>query len=513
MKDDMPSSSWALLAPEMLDQIFQHVPRHMLSTVGHVCTAWQAVVHQQAVRYLTPRIQNHLIAENQLKRCGLSTADTIRDHRIENCSCIRLAFDSFVKTKGPYIARKTPWKSVIFSLRVGIIAGKVFFLNIDRENKVVLCVMNRLEPDSQPRTLAAPAEHQLTVHEENRKFLNMAACEDLLVLMLEDRVSLWSGRSETWLGDLDVATQIAVGPNVVISNISVGKNLLAVQLFGSREKNQVHFWQVDTSEPTGKSPKFLGTVGLPANPRALRRTRLTDDFVLSMVADSARILINERFVGLFYSGNEIILSIDRAELLTADCCQHCHTRFQKADPDQPGSRWQLLQVDDAVVAAAGERIWSIANHLGANWDFAELEPGLSSRLALGWRRRAKFKIMDLITGQVLCRIATGAMALLLSPASWCGGNFLMIKTLQRPDSDQPADDDQGEVQIMVLDLPSCQGSALQTEEHLLPGVKVSFSGAPDVFGKSCRARLVCQVDYLGLVAAGWDSFFTAATGD
>jgi hypothetical protein len=234
-----------------------------------------------------------------------------------------------------------------------------------------------------------------------------------------------------------------------------------------------------------------------------------------MLADSARILINERFVGLFYSGNEIILSIDRAELLTAACCQHCHSRFQKADPDQPGSRsWQLLQVDDAAVATAGERVWSIANLLGANWDFAELEPGLSSRLALGCRRRAKFKIMDLMTGRVLCRIATGAMALLLSPASWCGGNFLMIKkTLQRPD--QPADDDQGEVQIMVLDLPpSCHGAALQTEEHLLPGVKVSFSGAPDVFGKSSRAaRLVCHVDYLGLVAAGLDSFFTAATGD
>jgi hypothetical protein len=258
------------------------------------------------------------------------------------------------------------------------------------------------------------------------------------------------------------------------------------------------------------------------NPRALRRTRLTDDIVLSMLADSARILINERFVGLFYSDNEIILSIDRAELLTAACGQHCNTRFQKADPDQPGSRWQLLEVDDAVVAT-GERIWSIRNALCTSWDFAELEPGLSSRLALGCRRRAKFKIMDLITGQVLCRIATGEMALLLRPASLCGGNFLMIKTLQRPDQrpdqpadDQPADDDQGEVQIMVLDLPpSCHGgAALQTEEHLLPGEKVSFSGAPDVFGKSSRAaRLVCHVDYLGLGAAGLDSFFTAATGD
>jgi hypothetical protein len=248
------------------------------------------------------------------------------------------------------------------------------------------------------------------------------------------------------------------------------------------------------------------------NPRALRRTRLTDDIVLSMLADSARILINERFVGLFYSRNEIILSIDRAELLTAACGQHCHTRFQKADPDQPGSRWQLLKVDDAVVAT-GERIWSLSNLLGANWDFAELEPGLSSRLALGCRRRAKFKIMDLITGQVLCRIATGEMALLLRPVSWCGGNFLMIKTLQRPD--QPADDDQGDVQIMVLDLPpSCRGgAALQTEEHLLPGVKVSFSGASDGFGKCSVVRLVYQVDYLGLVAAGFDSLFTVATGD
>ncbi len=266
MKDDMPSSSWALLAPEMLDQIFQHVPRHMLSTVGHVCTAWRAVVHQQAVRYLTPRIQNHLIEENQLKRCGLST-DTIRDHCFENCSCIRLAFDSFVQTVGPYSARKTPRKRARFSHCVGIIAEKVFFWNIDNDNKVALCVMNRLEPDSQPRTLAAPAEHQLTVHVEDRKFLNMVACEDLLVLKLKDRVSLWSGRSETCLGDLDITAHVSVGPNVVvIDDISVGKNLLAVQLFGSHEENQVHFWQVDTSEPTGKTPKFLGTVGLPANP-------------------------------------------------------------------------------------------------------------------------------------------------------------------------------------------------------------------------------------------------------
>ncbi len=137
--------------------------------------------------------------------------------------------------------------------------------------------------------------------------------------------------------------------------------------------------------------RFESNITEHPNPRALRRTRLTDDFDLYVLAEEARILINERFVGLFYSGNEIILSIDRAELLTAACGQHCHTRFQKANPDQPG--WQLLQVDDAVVAAAGEMIWSIAN-----WDFAELEPGLSSRLALGCRRRAKFKIMDLITG-------------------------------------------------------------------------------------------------------------------
>ncbi len=99
----------------------------------------------------------------------------------------------------------------------------------------------------------------------------------------------------------------------------------------------------------------------------------------------------------------------------------------------------------------------------------------------------------------------------------------MIKTLQRPDQpadnhpadDQPADDDQGEVQIMALDLPSsCRGgAALQTEAHLLPGIKVSFSGASDGFGKSSVFRLVSQVDYLGLVAAGFDNLFTAATGD
>jgi len=241
------------------------------------------------------------------------------------------------------------------------------------------------------------------------------------------------------------------------------------------------------------------------------RTRLADDFDLSELTEGARILINERFVGLFYSRNEIILFIDRAELLTAACGQHCHTRFQKADPDLPGSRWQLLQVDDAVVTAAGERIWSIDKLLGDNWDFAELEPGLSSRLAVG--ELAKFMIMDLMTGQVLFRIATRAMALLLNPASWCGGNFLMIKTLRRPD--QPADDDQGDVQIMVLDLPpSCRGgAALQTEEHLLPGVKVSFSGASNGFAKCSVVRLVYQVDYLGLVAAGFDSLFTVATGD
>jgi hypothetical protein len=77
----------------------------------------------------------------------------------------------------------------------------MFFEALDEEGWT-LKVMNRLEPESEPRVLRTLAEAD--------RAAQMISCGDLLAILLVDKhiVSLWNGRDERWLADVDVASNL-----------------------------------------------------------------------------------------------------------------------------------------------------------------------------------------------------------------------------------------------------------------------------------------------------------------
>jgi hypothetical protein len=57
MVEDVPPASWSLLPTEVLERIFDHVPRLLLPVMARVCTGWRNTLHRLAVKYLTLCIQ------------------------------------------------------------------------------------------------------------------------------------------------------------------------------------------------------------------------------------------------------------------------------------------------------------------------------------------------------------------------------------------------------------------------------------------------------------------------
>jgi hypothetical protein len=53
MNEDVPPASWSLLPTEVLERIFDHVPRLLLPVMARVCTGWRNTLHRLAVKYLT----------------------------------------------------------------------------------------------------------------------------------------------------------------------------------------------------------------------------------------------------------------------------------------------------------------------------------------------------------------------------------------------------------------------------------------------------------------------------
>jgi hypothetical protein len=53
MDKDVPPASWSLLPTEVLERIFEHVPRLLLPVMARVCTGWRNTLHRLAVKYLT----------------------------------------------------------------------------------------------------------------------------------------------------------------------------------------------------------------------------------------------------------------------------------------------------------------------------------------------------------------------------------------------------------------------------------------------------------------------------
>jgi len=101
-------------------------------------------------------------------------------------------------------------------------------------------------------------------HTENWSGVEILACEDLLVVMEEEesrvQISLWNGRSKTWLTDLDISVAGLTRFSFEPVSICLSMNLMAV--FVTEPEYRTFFWQLKTSQPTASSPQFLGSVKL-----------------------------------------------------------------------------------------------------------------------------------------------------------------------------------------------------------------------------------------------------------
>jgi len=253
MCDNASAPSWALLPAELLEKIFESIPRLLLRNIGKVCRRWQNVLHRLAVKHLTSCIQNQLIEEKQLEKWGWCSA-TALDHNILVCSCIHLAFNFFTRKENTFLAGGFSALPIRMSGRipVGIMSDKLFFATANEENMVYIKVINRLELESQPRMLKTLAAKNLYVH--------MVCCENLLVVLVNtNQVSLWNGKNETWLADLDISS-IIPDDYLYACEVTVSKDLLTVHGYGNDLKERVVFFRLNTGEPAATLPQLIGTV-------------------------------------------------------------------------------------------------------------------------------------------------------------------------------------------------------------------------------------------------------------
>jgi hypothetical protein len=132
-------------------------------------------------------------------------------------------------------------------------------------------------------------------HTENWSGVEILACEDLLVVMEEEesrvQISLWNGRSETWLTDLDISVAGLTHFSFEPVRICLSKNLLAV--FVTEPEYRTFFWQLKTSQPTATSPQFLGSVKLTQG-----EIELNDDEEFDSL--KSEILMNENIFAKYF---------------------------------------------------------------------------------------------------------------------------------------------------------------------------------------------------------------------
>jgi hypothetical protein len=261
MSDNNASNApWALLPAELLEKIFDSVPWFMLGNIGTVCAHWRDVVHRLAVKHLTNRIQNHLIEEKQLERWGWCSA-TAWDHNILACSCIHLDFNFFTSRREKTFSGRgfsklaMDYERKIFP--VGVMVDKLFFATADKEKQQVsLKVVNRLEPDCQAKII------KIIVVQFEDDNVQMVCCENLLVVLFFEtgQVSLWDGKNETWLADLDISLGIPNNDHFYSHEVTLNKDLLALYLYGSHLRNRVLFFRLNTSQTAATPPQLIGVV-------------------------------------------------------------------------------------------------------------------------------------------------------------------------------------------------------------------------------------------------------------
>jgi hypothetical protein len=362
MSEDVSHPSWSLLPTEVLKKIFYHVPRLLLPTMARVCTGWRYALHRLAVKYLAVCIRTKRIDEKQLERWGWSSS-TLWDHNIITCSCIHLAFDIFTgQKKNPEFLVGT--SKLLFDQKICryinyryplcILGEKLFFEALDGEGWT-LKVMNRLEPESEPRVLRTLAEAD--------RAAQMVSCGDLLAILLVGKqiVSLWNGRDEMWLADVDVASNLQLDRCHLALNgdIGVSSNLLAVSGRSIELGNCLLFWQLDSGQRAGMDPYFIGMVQI------LNGTS---------TGSQVPIHINDKWVGIWLFGDQKqdLHYIDQSDLFTEDKSQIAASA-NVADSEEAGNKWRQFKLEK-------ERGWRVLRYVS-------LQPGHSSHVAVELEHR------------------------------------------------------------------------------------------------------------------------------
>ena len=487
------AAPWTDLPPEVLDKIFQYIPRFSRYPVGQVCRYWRQVLHQQAVNYLLVNIKKQLIDENQLARFGWSPAE---DHDIATCSCIHIVFRLLVFAENT----ATKFKQMDFGGRgfvhtpCATTATKLFF-GTTAEKQTRIHVVDRLRLNTTGRILKKPGA-EVAEHEAVRLY----CCGDLLVILqrrittydcirLRDfTISLWSASSEAWFGELDFLCRIPAdllnkyhermdrhdGHTVEISDIAISKNMLAVHIFNSNydgasllamHVNVTLFWRIYTSQT---ELQFL---------TAVRHARTEDCW-----DDDGWIFMNETFFACYrYRPGDSDLEV-----------------FNIASGQlAPESRLVILNKED----------WwgDCGNTLSL-----KLEPGESGRLAVHYKETGLFKIVDLATGHVVAQIQLINRSRdmdwfmdTLYDANWLDGYFFFLhNTVHTPRSIQNSRE--GVIhsyQVVIFDPdnpgPRHCGETEDLNSQLLSGLTIGPTRHDRSYYVSPEHHII--IDYSGII--------------
>jgi hypothetical protein len=347
MSDVVPPPSWSLLPTLVLEKIFDHVPRLLLPTMARVCTGWRYAIHRLAVKYLDVCIQTKRIEEQQLERWGWSSS-TLWDHNVSTCSCIHLAFDFFTgqQEKPEFVAGTSkPLFDESLCRYINyppcILGEKLFFEALDEEGWA-LKVMNRLEPENEPRVL----QEEITGVWD----VKMVSCGDLLAILLLGKqiVSLWNGRDERWLADVDVASNLQLNrfDLIDIADIGVSSNLMALSVGTKKLRNCLRFWRLETDQQAGMTPYFIGMVQI--RDRSLKNIQINEKWVVIWLGDD-----------LHY--------IDQSDLFTEDKSQIAASA-NVANSEETGNKWRQIGLENG-------------RGKGQLW-YLRLQPGHSSHVAV-----------------------------------------------------------------------------------------------------------------------------------
>jgi hypothetical protein len=178
----------------------------------------------------------------------------------------------------------------------------------------------------------------------------MVSCGDLLAILLLGKqiVSLWNGRDERWLADVDVASNLQLNrfDLIDIADIGVSSNLMALSVGTKKLRNCLRFWRLETDQQAGMTPYFIGMVQI--RDRSLKNIQINEKWVVIWLGDD-----------LHY--------IDQSDLFTEDKSQIAASA-NVANSEETGNKWRQIGLENG-------------RGKGQLW-YLRLQPGHSSHVAV-----------------------------------------------------------------------------------------------------------------------------------